>query len=218
SAMYPAREIIMRHNASYYSILAAIGLTLWLGAEPALAYVTVTVQPTDQVVFVGSNAVFTAQATATAGETITGFAWLMSPTGQNPFNIVPGATTAICTLVNVQTNNTGYYFARVTYNSGTNAGQTSASAAVSLIVPDQARITMQPQSLNLLVGANASFTVSAGGFPPPGYQWRYNQTNLADGGRISGVNGTNLTVASVVTTDAGSYDVVVTNAYSAVTS
>jgi len=208
----------MRHNASYYSILAAIGLTFWLGAEPALAYVTVTVQPTDQVVFVGSNAVFTAQATATAGETITGFTWLMSPTGQNPFNIVPGATTAICTLADVQTNNTGYYFARVTYNSGTNTGQTSASAAVSLIVPDQARITMQPQSLNLLVGANASFTVSAGGFPPPGYQWRYNQMNLADGGRISGVNGTNLTVTSVVTTDAGSYDVVVTNAYSAVTS
>ena len=89
---------------------------------------------------------------------------------------------------------------------------------MTLTVADQARITVQPQSLNPLVGANASFSVSAMGFPPPGYQWRFNQTNLVDNGRISGANGTNLTMTGLVTTDSGSYDVVVTNAYSAVTS
>ena len=56
------------------------------------------------------------------------------------------------------------------------------------------------------------------GFPPPGYQWRFNRTNLVDSGRISGANGTNLTLGALVTADSGSYDVVVTNAYSAVTS
>ena len=207
----------MKRNTTYSSILAAIGLTFWLGAQPALAYVTVVVQPANQVVFVGNNAVFTAQVTATAGETITGYTWLTSPNGLN-YTTIPGATTATCTLVNVQTNDTGYYFARVTYNSGTSIGLISPSAAVTLIVPDQARITVQPQSLNLLVGTNASFSVSAMGFPPPGYQWRFNQTNLVDNARISGANGTNLTVTGLVTTDSGSYDVVVTNAYSAVTS
>ena len=207
----------MRRNTTYSSILAAIGLTFWLGAEPALAYVTVTVQPTTQAVFSGSTAVFTAQATATAGELITGYTWLMFTTTNGPFTIVPGATTPVLTLVNVQTNDSGYYFVRVTYNSGSGTG-TSASQAAYLDVSDQARITVQPQSLNLLVGADASFTVSAAGSPTLGYQWRYNQTNLADGGRISGVNTTNLTVTGVVTTDAGNYDLVVTNAHSAATS
>ncbi len=209
----------MRRNTTYSSILAAIGLTFWLGAEPALAYVTVTVQPTTQAVFSGSTAVFTAQATATAGELITGYTWLMFTTTNGPFTIVPGATTPVLTLVNVQTNDSGYYFVRATYNSGSVIGLTSPpSQAAYLDVSDQARITVQPESLNLLVGANASFTVSAAESPTLGYQWRYNQTNLADGGRISGVNTTNLTVTGVVTTDAGNYDLVVTNAHSAATS
>ena len=51
-----------------------------------------------------------------------------------------------------------------------------------------------------------------------GYQWKYNNGNLAEGGRISGVASSNLVLTSVLTNDSGSYTVVVTNAYGAVTS
>ena len=217
--MYSATESTMKSNATCSSLLAAMGLLFCLSTQPALGLVTVIVQPSSQVAFVGSNVVFTAQVNATAGEIITGFTWLTSPNGLNPFTTVPGATTAACTLINVQTNNSGYYFVRVTYNSGTSNGLPSVSSAVTLTVVDQARITAQPQGgLIRTVGTNASFSVSAVGFPPPGYQWRFNGTNLVDNGRISGANGTNLTVSALVTTDSGNYDVVVTNAYSAVTS
>ena len=76
----------------------------------------------------------------------------------------------------------------------------------------------QPQDLNRLVGASALFSVSAESFPAPGYQWRFNGANLVNSGRISGANGTRLTLSPLVMADSGSYDVVVMNAYSAVTS
>ena len=121
----------MKTRTTLYSTLAAIGLTGWLGTQPARAFVTVTVQPGSQVLLVGGTASFSAQLTATAGETITGIAWLMSTNGLNPFNTIAGATTTTCTLTNVQTSDAGYYFAKVTFNSGTDVGLTSVSAAVT---------------------------------------------------------------------------------------
>ena len=209
----------MRFNTLLYSALAAMGLTLGLGTQSALGLVTVTVQPGSQVAFSGSNVVFKAQVSTNAGETVTGYAWLMSTNGLNPFTSIPGATTATCTLTNTQTRDTGYYFARVTYNSGTNIGVTSVSAAVALTVLDQARITAQPQGgLIRLVGASASFSVSALGLAPINYQWRLNGTALVNDSRTSDANGTNLTLSALVTADSGSYDVLVTNIYAAVTS
>jgi hypothetical protein len=209
----------MKSSTTYTSLLAAVGLLFGISTQPALGLVTVNVQPGSQVAFVGSDVVFTAQVSPTAGEIVTGYAWLTSPNGLNPFTTIPGATTATCTLVNVQTNDTGYYFARVTYNSGTSVGLTTVSSAVTLTVADQARITAQPQGgLIRTAGTSASFSVSAMGFPPPGYQWRLNGTSLLNSDRISGVNSPNLTLGALVTADTGNYDVVVTNAYSAVTS
>ena len=151
----------MKSSTTYTSLLAAVGLLFGVSTQPALGLVTVNVQPGSQVAFVGSNVGFTAQVSATAGEIITGYTWLTSPNGLNPFTTVPGATTATCTLVNVQTNQTGSYFVRVTYNSGGSIGLTSVSSAVTLVVVDQARITAQPQGgLIRIVGDSASFSVS----------------------------------------------------------
>ena len=209
----------MRSNNAIHWNLAAAGLILGLTTHLAVALVTVTVQPTNQVVFVGSNAVFNAQVTATGGETITGYTWLMSTNGLNPFITIPGATTATWTLTNAQTTNAGSYFTRVTYNSGTNLGLTSVSAAAALTVHDQARITAQPVGgLIRIAGTNVSFSVGAAGLAPLGYQWRRNGTNLLNNGRIGGANDSNLTISALITNDSGSYTVVVTNIYAAVTS
>ena len=45
------------------------------------------------------------------------------------------------------------------------------------------------------------------------YQWRKGGTNLVDGGNVSGSTTTNLNLASVSLSDAGNYDVVVSNPY-----
>jgi subtilisin-like proprotein convertase family protein len=73
-------------------------------------------------------------------------------------------------------------------------------------------IVTPPQSQTVAVGANAAFTVTAGGTEPLRYQWRFNSVNLA-GATTNSYTRTNAQVS-----DAGSYDVVVTNAAGAVTS
>jgi hypothetical protein len=208
----------MRFKTVIVSGLATIGLAFYLGTPSAEASVNIFIQPTNQETLIGSNATFTAQATVTSGETITGYTWLTSTNGQNPFITIPNATTATLTLTNVQTTNAGFYFVRVTYNSGASTGLVSVSSSVTLTVQDPARITSQPQSLVRVVGTNASFKVTTLGSAPIIYQWRHSGTNLTNGGRISGATGTNLVVSNLVSGDAGNYEVVVTNAYAAVTS
>ena len=62
------KGIAMRVKSVLDSGLAAIGLTFCLGTQPALAFVTVSVQPANQVVFVGSNPAFNALVSTTALE------------------------------------------------------------------------------------------------------------------------------------------------------
>lgn len=73
-------------------------------------------------------------------------------------------------------------------------------------------ITTQPQSQTVNSGANVSFTVAASGTAPLTYQWRKGAVN------ISGATSATLSLTAVTTGDAGSYDVVVTNAYGSATS
>jgi formylglycine-generating enzyme required for sulfatase activity len=73
-------------------------------------------------------------------------------------------------------------------------------------------VSAHPQSRTVGAGTNVVFTVAATGTPPLTYQWRKGGVNLADGGRVNGVTTTNLTITSVQISDAGSYDVVVSNA------
>jgi hypothetical protein len=206
-------------TTTIFSSLAAMTLMFWLGTRPALALVTVAIQPSSQIVLVGSNALFNAQTTATAGETITGYTWLMSSNGLSPFTTIPGAVTATCALTSVQLSDAGSYFTRVTYNSGTNLGLVSVSPAVNLTVYDQARIITQPVGgLIRATGSNASFSVTAAGSAPLEYRWRLNSVNLTNNARITGANGTTLAVTALVMADSGSYSVIVSNVYSSATS
>ncbi|HVM49754.1 MAG TPA: immunoglobulin domain-containing protein [Candidatus Acidoferrum sp.] len=193
------------------------GIILAAAVQPVSAFVSVSVTPTNQAVMVGSNATFTALASTTGGESVTGYAWLVSTNG--PFLPIANATNATLTVTNAQVTDAGSYFARVTYTSGTNTGLISASAAVTLVVYDQARIVTQPiGGLIRVTGSNVSFSVTAAGSAPLMYQWRFNRASLTNDARISGANGTNLTITALLTNDSGSYDVIVSNIYSSATS
>jgi len=76
-------------------------------------------------------------------------------------------------------------------------------------------ISVQPQppaAGTNFPGDTVVLSVSAGGYPGPFYQWRFNSTN------ISGATGSSLLLSSLTTTNAGSYTVVVSSGGLSVTS
>jgi uncharacterized repeat protein (TIGR03803 family) len=79
-------------------------------------------------------------------------------------------------------------------------------------------ITSQPLSRTNAVGTAASFQVLASPADGLSYQWRRNETNLVDSGRVSGATSKVVTLASVQPDDAGNYTVVVSNSGGSVTS
>ncbi len=72
-------------------------------------------------------------------------------------------------------------------------------------------IVSQPVARTNAPGSTAAFTVNASGSFPLSYQWRFNGSPLADGGRFSGVLTPTLTIAGVTLGDAGPYSVTVSN-------
>ncbi|MGA2247703.1 MAG: putative Ig domain-containing protein [Verrucomicrobiota bacterium] len=189
-------------------------LVILLNFGRASAAVYVTVEPGDQTVAVGENATFAAIVTATAGETITGYQWLMSTNNLN-FTTVGGAAALV--INNVQTTDAGYYFVNVTYLSG-GSQNTLASSTVQLTVDPRPRIITQPVSVTSPLGSNAVFTVTVGGAPPLHYQWQFNGSNLRNTVRITGSATTNLEIQNLTSSDTGNYQFVVTNLYGAATS
>jgi hypothetical protein len=74
-------------------------------------------------------------------------------------------------------------------------------------------IAAQPQSQTVTVGSNATFSVTASGTTPFGYQWLFNRTNA-----IANASTATLVLANVQFTNAGGYSVVVTNVAGSATS
>ena len=89
------------------------------------------------------------------------------------------------------------------YNAG------SAGKCPSGVAPS---INAQPASQTVLAGSNVTFRVTAAGTAPLSYQWQFSGTNLA------GATGTSLTLSNVQPAQAGSYAVLVTNAFGSITS
>jgi hypothetical protein len=89
------------------------------------------------------------------------------------------------------------------YQSG-NAGKCSGLAGAPAIF-------LQPTNQTVTLDSTASFVVSADGLPSLSYQWAFDGTNIA------GATSTDLVLTNVQYSQAGSYTVVITNAYGSVT-
>jgi hypothetical protein len=74
------------------------------------------------------------------------------------------------------------------------------------------QISIQPTNQSVALGGSASFAVGAGGSAPLVYQWQLDGTNL------SAATNTTVVLSPIVSSNAGNYDVVITNAYGSVTS
>jgi hypothetical protein len=69
-----------------------------------------------------------------------------------------------------------------------------------------------PATQVALVGSTATLPVEVGGSTPFTFQWTFNGGNLSNGGRISGAQSNLLTLTNVQYSDAGAYELNITNA------
>ena len=122
---------------------------------------------------------------------------------------VSGSTQSTYTIASSQLTNSGNY--RVVVTNSISA-VTSAVATITVLAPQPVSLDTQPASQTVVVGEPASFSVTASGTPPPACQWRFN------GVPIAGATQTVWDSPFAQFYDAGSYDVVVTNTISALTS
>lgn len=144
-------------------------------ARLALGDVTVAIQPPSTYAAVDGTAILTAQASASASETIVGYRWAKSATGQPPFKTIAGANDSTLTLTNLQLADSGFLIVSVTYNTGNTFGLTADSAPAPLTVLLPPMITSPasaigqegfPFTYSIMATDAAPVTFDAAGLPP----------------------------------------------------
>ena len=197
-------EVSLYSRALSSNEVAAIYAAGAAGKCKAGTAVSLITQPQSQTVAAGSNVLFTVAA---AGAAPLSYQWWF---GGAP---LAGATTTSLALLNVQTPNAGNYAVVVT-NLASSA--TSAVAVLTVLLPPV--ITAQPQSQTNLAGTSASFSATATGSAPLGYQWQLNGVGLVNSGRVSGASTNLLNISNVQPADAGNYTLRASNPVGVVTS
>ena len=157
---------------------------------------TITNQPQSMALSIGQTAVFSVGASGTLPMS---YRWRLA--GAN----LSGATNATLTLTNVQTSQAGNYSVVITNSAGS---VTSSNAA--LTVNNTPAFTTQPQSLTVVQGQTASFTVVMGGATPMYYTWYLNGSSVRSS---LGGSSCTITVTNAQANAAGSWYVVVYNLY-----
>ena len=201
------------NDSGSYTIVIANSLG---SVTSAVATLTVTLPPTisgqPQSLFVtnGSPASFSVAASGTAPLV---YVWQKNGANLSNGGNVSGAGTGKLILSTTTTNDTGSYAVIVSNSWGS-----VTSSAVALTVAWPPVIGGQPQNATIPNGTTASFSVGVSGAGPLIYWWREDQTNLTDGGNVSGSATANLVLSSITTNNAATYSVVISNVWGSVTS
>ncbi|PAW86517.1 MAG: hypothetical protein B9S33_07975 [Pedosphaera sp. Tous-C6FEB] len=194
---------VQTNQAGDYSVVVSNPFGTAVSANALLTvrvppFIVTQPTPGTQTVVAGGNATITVVA---GGDPTLTYQWRLN--GAN----VPGATAATLTLTGIQTNQLGLYSVVVSNPYGS---VTSSTATLDVKAPPF--VASQPQSLTVLVGSPAAFSVTPGGDGPFTYQWRFGGVNLA------GATNPSFGRASAVTNDAGLYSVVISSPYGTVIS
>ena len=186
-------QVVVSNSAGNVTSTAA---TLTVGATPGFS-----AQPASITVNAGQPATFSVTATGSAPLS---YQWQRGTTN------ISGATSASYTFTTAASDNGATFRVVVTDPVG-NATSNSAT----LTVDYAPSITAQPANQTVLVGQTATFSVTATGNPAPTYQWQ----NAATSANISGATSASYTTPATMIADGGeTFQVVVTNSVSSVTS
>ncbi len=177
-----------------FGVTTSVVATLTVNIPPSI-----TSQPTNQLVVLNNNATF---AVGANGDAPLSYQWRFNDT-----NDISGATNFSLTITNAQLTDVGGYSVVVANTYGT---VTSLVATLTIGVPPS--ITTNPASQSVILSNNAAFSVSANGDAPLGYQWLFNSNSIPSATTPS------LAVSNAQPANAGSYSVVVSNAFGVVTS
>ncbi|MBI2514186.1 MAG: immunoglobulin domain-containing protein [Opitutae bacterium] len=159
-------------------------------------------------------------AVAEAGGTGIRVTWNAS-LGWRRFEIWRGTTTSLADATMIVQRVSLPTYLDTTAQAGTpyyywvkaaNPAGVSAPSAMATSAGAPPAISQSPSNQTVDVGASVTFTVVADGTAPLTYQWR------KGGNAIDGATAAGYTIASAQIADAGSYDVVVSNAFGSATS
>jgi hypothetical protein len=208
SASYTTPAEITSDNGAQFSVvvsnsagsLTSNAATLTVTTAPVAP--SITTQPSNQTVFAGQKATFSASANGTSPLS---YQWRKNGTA------ISGATSASYTTPAETTSDTGALFSVVVSNS---VGNVTSNSATLTVNPDPApAITSQPASQTIIAGQTATFSVTASGTAPLTYQWQKN------GVAISGAASSSYTSPAETTSDNGAqFAVVVSNTAGTATS
>lgn len=164
----------------------------------------------------GLCALVNQQSVAASGTTV-GF---LNP---SLYAIAAGGNYASCfhditTGDNIGTNTPGLFRAVAGYDLCSGLGTPNGTALINALAPSPPVLLTQPVGQTVPGGANVSFSATAGGSLPHAYRWLFNGTNLPAGGNVAGVTSNVLSITSATLANSGSYQLLVTNTFGAVTS
>jgi uncharacterized repeat protein (TIGR01451 family) len=183
-------------DAGSYAVIVsnAFGITnssnvlLTVGIPPAI-----DTQPTNRTIAIGGVAIFSVEAEGTPP-----LSYRWSFNGTNVLNV----TNSVLVITNVQSSDGGSYAVEVS-----NAFGSEESSNAVLSVGQAPTIIAQPANQTVPFGGTATFEVLAMGASPLAYQWSLGGTNLA------AATNSLLAITNVQSPDAGTYAVLVSNAY-----
>jgi alpha-tubulin suppressor-like RCC1 family protein len=174
---------------------------------------SITTQPTNQTLFAGQNATFSAAASGFPAPTVQ---WQVSTDGGVTFSPVPGATDTTLTISDTTVAESGNEYEAVFSNS---SSSTPTDVADLTVNPDVApSITTQPTNQTLFAGQDAAFNAAAGGFPAPTVQWQVSSDGGVTFSPVPGATQTTLTISDTTVAESGNeYEAVFTNSVSSAT-
>ena len=167
--------------------------------------ISITSQPSDQLVAEGQNARFSVTA---SGYGTLSYQWLKagSPISEN--SKFQGTRTASLGIANIISSDASLYSVVVTNGDGIKA--TSNTAELAIMGP--AAVTVQPIDTTLYSGQSGTLKIAASGDKPISYQWQ----KLSGGSwqNVSGATSAQLSFSSATASTAGQYRCAVSNAAS----
>ncbi|HML57818.1 MAG TPA: immunoglobulin domain-containing protein, partial [Ferruginibacter sp.] len=189
----PATSQVVTESGTYY-FRSRSAAGCWSVAGSATVTinkdVTITAQPQAQTICEGGTINLNVTATGTPTPT---YQWK-----KNNINI-PGETSSTFSIPSAVFADGGSYTVTVT-----NSCNSITSAAANVVVNMAPAVTVDPTNETVCEGSPVTFSVTATGTNLT-YQWR------KGGVDINGATASSYTISSVVSADAGSYDVVVSN-------
>jgi hypothetical protein len=143
------------------------------------------------------------------------YQWQFGPTTNGPFADLPGMTNSMLILQNVTIADEGWYRAAVRNNA--NLVTYSQPTHLTVNIGPVFLTNGQPVSVSTNSCATAQFKVATKSCSLMTYQWRQNGVNVS-APNLAGANSDILIITNLIPANAGSYDVIVWNSHSSITS